>query len=95
MTKHRSAFLLGRMTAYQRGAYIGREALPAFARAVDQSEKRLPLRPPIRKGACSICGQETSFACSDCKMDRHETIYVCESADCRDQHEAACSNPSL
>ena len=36
---------------------------------------------------CSECGRKTEFACSDCKMDFGETIYLCKDSLCRDKHE--------
>lgn len=48
---------------------------------------------PYTKGVCVICGEETVFACADCRIDTGMTINVCSSTDCRDRHEAA-THPS-
>jgi hypothetical protein len=38
---------------------------------------------------CHVCGSQTLYACSDCRIDFGVTIYVCPK--CRDQHEQKCS----
>jgi len=37
---------------------------------------------------CEICGKQTLYACSDCQIERRETVHVCISSECRDAHEA-------
>jgi hypothetical protein len=37
---------------------------------------------------CSICGKPTEYLCADCAIDKHESVRVCESPKCRDEHEA-------
>lgn len=39
-------------------------------------------------GSCSVCGEQTDLACSDCKIDNGEIVYVCQKTACRDKHEA-------
>jgi len=40
---------------------------------------------------CTICGDQTLLACSDCRIDFQTTVYVCKKSDCRDEHERKCS----
>ena len=42
-----------------------------------------------KRTVCSVCGQPTNLACSDCRIDFQTTIYVCPS--CIDRHEEKCS----
>jgi hypothetical protein len=42
------------------------------------------------KKTCSVCGQQTLLACSDCRIDFQTTIYVCKQAECRERHKAKC-----
>lgn len=43
---------------------------------------------PYTKLPCVICGQPTIYACSDCQIDKHETVHVCAKIDCQEKHEA-------
>lgn len=36
---------------------------------------------------CSVCGQPTDLACSDCAIETGRTVHVCKRSECRDQHE--------
>ena len=38
---------------------------------------------------CSICGELTVWACSDCQINTGKTVNVCNKSACRDAHEAA------
>ena len=39
---------------------------------------------------CTVCGERTDWACSDCAIDSggRKTVYVCNKTACRDAHEA-------
>ncbi len=39
---------------------------------------------------CSVCGNATDLACSDCRIDLRTTVYVCKSSECRSRHEEKC-----
>jgi hypothetical protein len=39
---------------------------------------------------CHVCGQQTLYACSDCRIDFGVTVYVCNKKECRDAHEQKC-----
>lgn len=39
------------------------------------------------KKLCTVCGDKTLWACSDCQIDLRTTVYVCEKPACRDEHE--------
>src|SRR5690349_5759542 len=39
---------------------------------------------------CSVCGDATDLACSDCRIDFQTSVYVCRKPECRDQHETRC-----
>jgi|SRR5215831_1358719 len=41
---------------------------------------------------CSVCGDATDLACSDCRIDFQTTIHVCKKPSCRDEHEWKCSS---
>lgn len=41
-------------------------------------------------GKCTVCKDETSLACSDCQIDLHTTIFVCNKSSCRNTHEQKC-----
>lgn len=44
---------------------------------------------------CSVCGNHTERACSDCAVDKKTTVYVCGNDACRDLHvRRACCEPS-
>lgn len=43
------------------------------------------------KKRCHVCDEPTLFACSDCQIDFHATVYVCAKRSCRDEHERKCS----
>lgn len=45
---------------------------------------------------CSVCGNQTDYACADCYMNFGctATIYVCATAKCRDAHELLCGGPN-
>jgi len=45
-----------------------------------------------QKKKCYICGEQTLYACSDCRIDFNVSIYVCKSSSCRDTHELKCSH---
>jgi hypothetical protein len=38
-------------------------------------------------GPCSVCGDTTSWACSDCKIDTSVSVYVCDKGACQRAHE--------
>lgn len=44
-----------------------------------------------RKKTCHVCGQQTLYACSDCRIDFGVTIYVCANRKCQAAHELKCS----
>lgn len=44
----------------------------------------------VKTDACSICGRATLWACSDCQIDIHKTVHVCQASACRDAHEKIC-----
>jgi hypothetical protein len=39
---------------------------------------------------CHVCGQQTLFACSDCRIDLGVTVHVCNKKECIDAHEQKC-----
>lgn len=41
-----------------------------------------------RMKPCEICGEQTLYCCSDCQIERRETVHVCIKSGCRDAHEA-------
>ena len=41
---------------------------------------------------CHVCGEETSMACSDCRIDFGVSIHVCAKRECRTAHELKCSH---
>ncbi len=43
------------------------------------------------KKTCHVCGAQTLYACADCRIDFHASIYVCGKGVCRDAHERKCS----
>lgn len=43
------------------------------------------------KKRCHGCGNQTLYACSDCRIDFGVTVYVCNAAKCRNAHEEKCS----
>jgi hypothetical protein len=43
---------------------------------------------------CTVCGQSTEWACSDCRIDTGRSVHVCNSKICRDKHETTtCTAP--
>jgi hypothetical protein len=42
------------------------------------------------KKVCHVCGEQTLWACSDCRINLGTTVYVCQKAKCRDEHEKKC-----
>lgn len=42
---------------------------------------------------CHVCGVQTLFACSDCRMNFKAVVYVCTKPACRDEHERMCYGP--
>ena len=44
------------------------------------------------KRRCHVCDQPTTLACSDCAIDLRAVIYVCNKAQCRDEHEKKCAH---
>ncbi len=42
-------------------------------------------------GNCVVCGELTDWACSDCRIDTQETVWVCNKSVCRDKHEEKCT----
>lgn len=42
------------------------------------------------KKVCHVCGEQTLWACSDCRINFATTIYVCQKPACRDEHELKC-----
>jgi hypothetical protein len=44
---------------------------------------------PFIEAPCSICGDLTVLACSDCAIESggRETVHVCNKSECRDEHE--------
>lgn len=53
----------------------------AAGREISTADKPEAIRP------CSVCGQPTEFACSDCAIDDGRERMVCLKASCRDTHE--------
>lgn len=45
--------------------------------------------PLLKAKPCSVCGKQTCYCCSDCQIERHETVFVCVDSACRDAHEKA------
>jgi hypothetical protein len=45
---------------------------------------------PYIKEPCSVCGELTIMACSDCAIDSggKKSVHVCQKSECRDKHEA-------
>lgn len=43
-----------------------------------------------RKKKCHVCGEQTLFACSDCRINFQATVYVCAKDSCQDAHEQKC-----
>ena len=43
---------------------------------------------PYTKAPCINCGEETIYACSDCRIDTGKSVHICEKPSCRDEHEA-------
>ena len=44
---------------------------------------------------CHVCDSATEFACSDCRINLHATVNVCEKPACRDEHEKFyCAGPN-
>lgn len=43
------------------------------------------------KQLCHVCGDQTQFACSDCRIDLGSSVYICSKKECRDAHESKCS----
>lgn len=41
------------------------------------------------KKQCHVCGNNTLYACADCRIDFGVTVYVCPK--CRNDHEEKCS----
>lgn len=41
-------------------------------------------------GRCTVCGQETELACSDCQIVLNTTVYVCKELRCRNAHDRKC-----
>jgi len=39
---------------------------------------------------CTVCGDETTLACSDCQIDLRTTVYVCAKTVCQRRHEEKC-----
>lgn len=39
---------------------------------------------------CHVCGANTLWACSDCRIDFGVTIYVCNTKGCHNAHEEKC-----
>jgi hypothetical protein len=44
-------------------------------------------------GPCSVCGDTTSWACSDCKIDTSVSVYVCGKGACQRAHERTHKEP--
>lgn len=42
------------------------------------------------KKVCHVCGVQTLYACSDCRINFNATVYVCTKSTCRDAHERKC-----
>jgi hypothetical protein len=61
-----------------------------YACAVELESLLPALSSAIAEHKCSVCGTPTGLACSDCRIDLQTTVYVCQSADCRDEHEKKC-----
>lgn len=36
---------------------------------------------------CVICGAETIYACSDCRIDTGKSVHVCATVACQEEHE--------
>ncbi len=58
----------------------------------DQKDNTYVVKP------CVVCGQDTSFACSDCAINGagREQVHVCPTLSCQKEHEAeAQCNPNI
>jgi hypothetical protein len=44
-------------------------------------------RERVYYGPCSVCGDTTCRACSDCKIDTSVSMYVCDKGACQRAHE--------
>ena len=44
-------------------------------------------RERVYYGPCSVCGDTTVWACSDCKLDTSVSVYVCDKGACQRAHE--------
>ena len=42
------------------------------------------------KKRCHVCKEQTLIACSDCQINFSATVYVCQKAKCRAEHERKC-----
>jgi len=49
---------------------------------------------PFTKAPCVICGEQTIYACSDCRIDTQKTIHICEKSSCKDAHENRVHAPA-
>lgn len=45
-------------------------------------------RCPFHAGPCVVCGEDTHWACADCRIDGKGSVYVCGKRECRDKHES-------
>lgn len=43
-----------------------------------------------RQKQCHVCGGQTLFACSNCRLNFKAVVYVCSKSSCRDEHERKC-----
>lgn len=42
---------------------------------------------PYTNAPCSFCGEDTIYACSDCKIDTGKSVHVCGALKCQIGHE--------
>lgn len=49
----------------------------------------------VENKRCSVCSCPTPYACSDCQIDRKDTIRVCAKTSCMDAHEINCSKKKI
>ena len=50
---------------------------------------------PFVKAACVVCGDDTIYACSDCRIDTGQSVHVCADPRCQQEHEKLHPNAKL
>ena len=67
----------------------------ALAAHPEAPERYIKCKCAEKKHHCHICESETDMACSDCRINFGESIYVCAKPFCRNEHEHGyCCGPS-